>query len=144
MLSSPKAKKNKNTDLLKRYKELTFDSFNICPYNHLTYNNMDNTIIADRLKAIEEGISLNKKVFNTKTKPVTAVAIMTLHDQGKLNLDDKVSKYIPEFSNTQVYKNVDGKHTTDPQKKQLTIKTFIDSHFRHPLWMGMELCRFHL
>ena len=56
------------------------------------------------------------------TKPVTAVAIMTLHDQGKLNLDDKVSKYIPEFSNTQVYENIDGKHTTIPQKKQLTIR----------------------
>jgi len=56
------------------------------------------------------------------TKPVTAVAMMTLNDQGKLNLDDKVSKYIPEFSNTQVYKNIDGKHTTNPQKKQLTIR----------------------
>ncbi|MDB4256112.1 beta-lactamase family protein [Flavobacteriaceae bacterium] len=56
------------------------------------------------------------------TKPVTSVAIMTLHDQGKLNLDDKVSKYIPEFSNTQVYENIDGKHTTIPQKKQLTIR----------------------
>ena len=56
------------------------------------------------------------------TKPVTAVAITTLHDQGKLNLDDKVSKYIPEFSNTQVYENIDGKHTTIPQKKQLTIR----------------------
>jgi len=56
------------------------------------------------------------------TKPVTAVAMMTLNDQGKLNLDDKVSKYIPEFSNTQVYKNIDGKHTTKPQKKQLTIR----------------------
>jgi CubicO group peptidase (beta-lactamase class C family) len=56
------------------------------------------------------------------TKPITAVAIMTLYDQGKLNLDDKVSKYIPEFSNTQVYKNIDGKHTTIPQKKHLTIR----------------------
>ena len=56
------------------------------------------------------------------TKPITAVAVMTLHDQGMLKLDDKVSKYIPEFSNTQVYKNFDGKHTSEPQKKQLTIR----------------------
>lgn len=40
------------------------------------------------------------------TKPITAVAIMTLYDQGKLNLDDKVSKYIPEFLDTKVYKEL--------------------------------------
>ncbi len=31
------------------------------------------------------------------TKPVAAVAAMMLVDEGKLNLDDPVSKYIPEF-----------------------------------------------
>jgi CubicO group peptidase (beta-lactamase class C family) len=56
------------------------------------------------------------------TKPITAVAIMTLYDQGKLELDDKVSKYIPEFSQTVVYKKVDGKHSTEPQKNEMTIR----------------------
>ncbi|MDT7828231.1 serine hydrolase domain-containing protein [Pricia sp. S334] len=56
------------------------------------------------------------------TKPVTATAIMTLYDQGKLSLDDKVSKYIPEFAQTQVYKEVDGKHSTEPQKNEMTIR----------------------
>jgi CubicO group peptidase (beta-lactamase class C family) len=56
------------------------------------------------------------------TKPITAVAIMTLYDQGKLQLDDKVSKYIPEFSQTKVYKKVDGKHSTEPQKNEMTIR----------------------
>lgn len=32
------------------------------------------------------------------TKPVTATAIMILKDEGKLALDDPVSKYIPEFA----------------------------------------------
>lgn len=32
------------------------------------------------------------------TKPVTAAAIMTLQDAGKLNVDDTVGKYLPEFS----------------------------------------------
>ena len=31
------------------------------------------------------------------TKPITSVAIMMLWEQGKLGLDDPVSKYIPEF-----------------------------------------------
>lgn len=56
------------------------------------------------------------------TKPITAVAIMTLYDQGKLTLDDEVSKYIPEFSTTLVYKNEKGKHSTEPQKTPMTIR----------------------
>ena len=56
------------------------------------------------------------------TKPITAVAIMTLYDQGKLNLDDKVSKYIPEFSKTTVYKKGEGKNNEEPQKNEMTIR----------------------
>jgi len=39
------------------------------------------------------------------TKPVTAVALMTLYDEGKFELDDKISKYIPEFKGVMVYKS---------------------------------------
>ncbi len=31
------------------------------------------------------------------TKPITATAVMILQDEGKLSIDDPVSKYIPEF-----------------------------------------------
>jgi CubicO group peptidase (beta-lactamase class C family) len=37
------------------------------------------------------------------TKPVTAVAILKLQDQGRLNIDDPVSKYIPAFADVKVY-----------------------------------------
>jgi CubicO group peptidase (beta-lactamase class C family) len=33
------------------------------------------------------------------TKPVTSVAILMLQDDGKLNVNDPVAKYIPEFTN---------------------------------------------
>ncbi len=33
------------------------------------------------------------------TKPVTAVAVLMLQDEGKLNAADPVAKYIPEFAN---------------------------------------------
>ncbi len=36
------------------------------------------------------------------TKPVTSVAIMMLLEQGKLKLDDPVSKYLPGYDNLQV------------------------------------------
>lgn len=33
------------------------------------------------------------------TKPVTAVAVLMLQDEGKLNVSDPVAKFIPEFAN---------------------------------------------
>ncbi|MBK6281704.1 MAG: beta-lactamase family protein [Draconibacterium sp.] len=54
------------------------------------------------------------------TKPITAVALMTLFDEGKFTLDDKVSKYIPEFEGAMVY-NAETK-TLDPQINELTIR----------------------
>jgi CubicO group peptidase (beta-lactamase class C family) len=38
------------------------------------------------------------------TKPITGVAMMILMEQGKWQLNDPVSKYIPEFANLQVAK----------------------------------------
>ncbi len=35
-------------------------------------------------------------------KPVTAVAAMMLHEQGKFRLDDPVAKYLPEFNDVKV------------------------------------------
>ncbi len=40
------------------------------------------------------------------TKPVVATAIMILQDEGKLNIEDNVSKYIPEFASVK-FKNGD-------------------------------------
>ena len=36
------------------------------------------------------------------TKPITAASVMILQDEGKLKLDDPVSKYIPAFKDTKV------------------------------------------
>ncbi len=39
------------------------------------------------------------------TKPVTSVAAMMLHEEGALGLKDPVSKYIPSFADTRVYRS---------------------------------------
>src|SRR5262245_30173987 len=57
------------------------------------------------LEAIGHGDISAKKAMRTDsmfwiasmTKPITAVALMMLVDEGKVNLDDPVSKYLPEF-----------------------------------------------
>lgn len=54
------------------------------------------------------------------TKPITAVALMTLYDEGKFQLDDKVSDFIPEFATTKVY-NSEIK-TLEPQNTPMTIR----------------------
>ena len=41
------------------------------------------------------------------TKPVVAVAALQLLEQNKIQLDDLVTKYLPEFSNLKVLKNID-------------------------------------
>lgn len=46
------------------------------------------------------------------TKPLTSVAAMQLFEQGKLDLDDPISKYIPEFSNPMVMTSFNEKDTT--------------------------------
>jgi CubicO group peptidase (beta-lactamase class C family) len=39
------------------------------------------------------------------TKPITAVAAMTLYEQGKFHMNDPVSKYLPEFSEQKILVN---------------------------------------
>jgi CubicO group peptidase (beta-lactamase class C family) len=58
------------------------------------------------------------------TKPITGVALMTLYEQGKFDLDDPISKYAPEFANMQVYKGVDakGKLILAPLDRPITIR----------------------
>lgn len=55
------------------------------------------------------------------TKPVTSIAAMLLVDDGKLKLDDPVSKYIPSFANTQVGVETKGENG-DPVLKLVPLE----------------------
>jgi methyl acetate hydrolase len=66
-------------------------------------------------------------IFNiaSMTKPVTSVAIMMLLEQGKLGLDDPVSKYLPGFDNLRVitrFNQADGTYETRPARRAMTIR----------------------
>jgi CubicO group peptidase (beta-lactamase class C family) len=43
------------------------------------------------------------------TKPVVAIGIMILQDEGKLSIDDDVEKHLPEFAGLQLAEQKDGK-----------------------------------
>jgi CubicO group peptidase (beta-lactamase class C family) len=42
------------------------------------------------------------------TKPITGVALMTLHDEGRFQLDDPVAKYLPGFEQMKVFAGSEG------------------------------------
>ncbi len=56
-------------------------------------------------------------------KPVTAVAVMMLHDEGKFRLDDPVQKYLPEFAAVQVVDAPGG--TPRPPARAVTIEDLL-------------------
>ena len=53
------------------------------------------------------------------TKAVTAVAVMMLHEEGRFQLSDPVSMYLPEFRDVVVL-NADG--TTRPPERAITVE----------------------
>lgn len=58
------------------------------------------------------------------TKPIVTVAAMQLYEQGKLDVHDPVSKYIPAFKNPVIVENFsekDSSYTTRPAKNEITI-----------------------
>ena len=58
------------------------------------------------------------------TKPVTGVALMTLWEQGKFQLDDPVARYAPELANLKVYagKDANGAPILEAPRRAMTIR----------------------
>jgi CubicO group peptidase (beta-lactamase class C family) len=81
---------------------------------------------AGRLNDSSSAIPANA-IFNiaSMTKPVTSVAIMMLAEQGKLSINDPVSKYLPGFDGLQVITRFDAKDGTyeaRPSKHVMTLR----------------------
>ena len=62
------------------------------------------------------------------TKPVVAIAALQLLEKNKLNLDDLVTKYLPEFSNLKVLKN---KNSEIEEVEELKTNPTIKDLFLH-------------
>lgn len=64
----------------------------------------------------------------SQTKAITSTAVMMLWEEGHFQLDDPISKYIPEFKNPQVldrFSYSDTSYTTKPANKEITIRHLI-------------------
>ena len=61
----------------------------------------------------------------SQSKAITATAVMMLWEEGRFQLDDPVSKFIPEFKQPQVlktYNEQDGTWTGEPARREITIR----------------------
>lgn len=64
----------------------------------------------------------------SQSKAITSLAIMQLFEQGKLELDNPVSNFIPSFKNPQVVKEFNSKdttYTTIDAKREVTIRDLL-------------------
>jgi CubicO group peptidase (beta-lactamase class C family) len=77
---------------------------------------------------VAEGKKMEKSsIFRiaSQTKAITSTAILMLYEEGKIQLDDPISKYIPEFANPQVlasFRFADTSYTNKPSTKVITIR----------------------
>ncbi|MCY7352486.1 MAG: beta-lactamase family protein [Cytophagaceae bacterium] len=75
------------------------------------------------------------------SKAITSVAVMLLYEEGKIGLDDPVSRYIPAFKNPRVLTSFNPKDTTYsavPAKREVTIRHLLTHTagipYSHPLY----------
>ncbi|WP_321343585.1 serine hydrolase domain-containing protein [uncultured Draconibacterium sp.] len=64
----------------------------------------------------------------SQSKAITSTAVMMLWEEGKFQLDDPISKYIPEFKNQQILTNFRYSDTTwtgIPVKNEITIRNLL-------------------
>jgi CubicO group peptidase (beta-lactamase class C family) len=64
----------------------------------------------------------------SQSKAITSTAVLILYEEGKLLLDDPISKYIPEFSKPVVldkFNEQDSSYTTVPAKREVTIRDLL-------------------
>ncbi len=64
----------------------------------------------------------------SQTKAIVSTGILILYDEGKLSLNDPVSKYIPEFAHQNVldsFHAADTTYTTVPAKREVTIEDLL-------------------
>lgn len=64
----------------------------------------------------------------SQTKAVTSVGVMLLYDEGKFQLDDPISKYLPAFAHPKVlatFNPQDSTYTTVPARSEVTIRQLL-------------------
>ena len=77
------------------------------------------------LRSIEDKTPMQRDTLfriASMTKPVTSVATLMLMEEGKLTLDDPITKWAPEFADMKVLRDAEGPlDDTYPAPRDITI-----------------------
>jgi CubicO group peptidase (beta-lactamase class C family) len=84
-------------------------------YNAYGYADKEANIPMDRNTIV--------RIFSM-TKPIVGVALMTLYEKGKFQLDDPLYQYAPEFKDMKVFAGVDAHNNPilEPAKRPITVR----------------------
>jgi CubicO group peptidase (beta-lactamase class C family) len=84
-------------------------------YNAFGYADREANVPMDRNTIVQ---------IYSMTKPITGVALMTLYEDGAFELDDPLSKYLPEYGDIKVYTGVDdrGNLVLEDPKRPITVR----------------------
>jgi CubicO group peptidase (beta-lactamase class C family) len=64
------------------------------------------------------------------SKPVTAVAVLSLVEQGRLGLDQPIDELVPELANRRVLRTIDAElDDTVPATRSITVEDLLSSRF---------------
>ncbi|TAF43824.1 MAG: class A beta-lactamase-related serine hydrolase [Sphingobacteriales bacterium] len=75
------------------------------------------------------GRNIDEYRLGALSQPIVSLAALLLIEKGKLNLDDKVAKYIPQFLNPKVILSINDKDTTfttQPALSDITIRQLLN------------------
>jgi CubicO group peptidase (beta-lactamase class C family) len=59
------------------------------------------------------------------TKPLTSVALMTLYEEGRFQLDDPISRFLPCFNNMRVFAGGEAPTNTVPAERAITFRDLL-------------------
>jgi len=87
-------------------------------------------------------------IFRTMsiTKVMTSLAVLQLQEDGLINIQDPISKYIPAFGEQKVINNLFGGLESHPAEKQMTIRHVLTHRSGTPyrFWPDTELVQLYV
>jgi CubicO group peptidase (beta-lactamase class C family) len=98
----------------------------VCRKGEVVHTGLSGKMDLERDKAMREDAIFR---IYSMTKPITAVALMMLVEEGRLGLDDDVHTHIPSWKNLRVYQsgmpslvaNTAGQFITAPPKRRMKV-----------------------
>ncbi len=94
---------------------------------------------------VEQKTALKKNdIFRiaSQTKLLTTICVLMLMEEGKFNIDEPISKYLPSFKNPKILVSVDEKdpknYVTKPAKNQISIRHLLSHSAGIPYEHALE------